>query len=353
MYNIARKEVNNVQIELREQVMPAAGHEAKKQRPQDKKEGSLCQEDFASVMDLANNQISERHKQYPKHNPCLHPPVPDKVPDWQSLVVPNLHLIKGEKAWLAPGTPPGSGNNYHPTVGWQAGAKHLALVQAVNGEVPQGKTELPVLLQGVGMVGKEMVGPEPAYAAALNPAGTGQGKMPADLVLPAKLVDTEVMAVSKDVADMGFAQGETTSSLSARQAATTPVTYFNALSHQLVEKVKLLVSEGRSELEVQLKPEHLGRLKLNLTLEDGVITAKFVVENPKVGQIIETNMAHLRSVLTEAGLKFEQANVSYGGENFSGYNEDRPSFKSFIAGKETEDPLEPIQVPPFGIDLLA
>lgn len=112
------------------------------------------------------------------------------------------------------------------------------------------------------------------------------------------------------------------------QAPTTAVTPgsvpdFQAIAAQIVQHSRMMTAGRRSEMEIQLKPEHLGRLRLKLSLEDGLVTARFAVENPRVGHVIEANLLQLRQVLQDAGLKFHQASVDVGGHSFGGFHQDR------------------------------
>ncbi|KKM12338.1 hypothetical protein SY88_04095 [Clostridiales bacterium PH28_bin88] len=112
------------------------------------------------------------------------------------------------------------------------------------------------------------------------------------------------------------------------QAPTTAVTPgslpdFQAVAAQIVQHSRMMTAGRRSEMEIQLKPEHLGRLHLRLSVEDGLVTARFAVENPRVGQVIEANLPQLRQTMQDAGLKFHQASVDVGGHSFSGFQQDR------------------------------
>lgn len=86
---------------------------------------------------------------------------------------------------------------------------------------------------------------------------------------------------------------------------------------QLIQFSKITVQEGKSQVEIQLKPEYLGKVQLQLTLEEGILTAKFLVENQAVGRMLESNLTDLRQSLQEQGLKFEQVQVEVGTGGFA------------------------------------
>lgn len=81
------------------------------------------------------------------------------------------------------------------------------------------------------------------------------------------------------------------------------------IMEQMVEHIKLNVSDNTSEINLQLKPDHLGKLDLKIVTERGIVTAQFIAENQAVKEIIESNFNQLRDVLQEQGLKVENLEV--------------------------------------------
>ena len=100
---------------------------------------------------------------------------------------------------------------------------------------------------------------------------------------------------------------------------------------QIVEQAKVIVNNGGSEMEVNLKPEHLGKLQLKVTIENDVVTAKFVAESQQVKEIIESNLSQLKRDLQTNGMQVDTILVSVGNqqgnEGFgqASYNGDRTS----------------------------
>lgn len=82
---------------------------------------------------------------------------------------------------------------------------------------------------------------------------------------------------------------------------------------QIMDHAKLMLSGNQSELEMNLKPEHLGKLQLKVFVENQVVTARFTAESQQVKQIIETNLNELRDQLRESGLQVDHLSVSVGG----------------------------------------
>lgn len=88
------------------------------------------------------------------------------------------------------------------------------------------------------------------------------------------------------------------------------------LFSQIVEHAKVVVNNGGSEMEINLKPEHLGKLQLKVTIENDVVTAKFFAESQQVKEIIESNLNQLKRNLQENGMQVDTIMVSVG--NYQG-----------------------------------
>lgn len=96
--------------------------------------------------------------------------------------------------------------------------------------------------------------------------------------------------------------------------------------HQVAEKAKVLVDSDKSEIVIQLKPESLGKIQLQVIHERGEIAAKFMAENEQVKAILESNMQLLRDSLEKNGIDIQNLSVSVGQHNHSndgGNNRDR------------------------------
>lgn len=97
---------------------------------------------------------------------------------------------------------------------------------------------------------------------------------------------------------------------------------------QVVEHAKVVVHDGKSEMTVQLKPENLGKLSLEIVAERGVLVAKFVAESQQVKQIIEANLPQLKDALESQGLNVQGFSVSVGDNSAQ-----REAFEKGVAGQ--------------------
>jgi len=87
------------------------------------------------------------------------------------------------------------------------------------------------------------------------------------------------------------------------------------LLKQVTENARLYLSEEKSEMVITLKPEHLGKLSLEISSEGGVVTAKFYAENQHVKQVIESNLQTLRDSFESLKIPVQELTVSVGGNN--------------------------------------
>ena len=82
------------------------------------------------------------------------------------------------------------------------------------------------------------------------------------------------------------------------------------LFQQIVQKARIAVKAGYPEMEIQLKPDSLGKLKLHIALENGLISARFIAESLQVKHIIEASLPQLKQSLGEQGLQLDRLEVS-------------------------------------------
>jgi flagellar hook-length control protein FliK len=92
------------------------------------------------------------------------------------------------------------------------------------------------------------------------------------------------------------------------------------LMQQIVQQADILLKSDLSEIKMQLKPDFLGKMLIKVTVEDGVVTAKFITENQHVKQMLEANLTSLRQSLEASGMKVEKAEVNVQLANDSGGN---------------------------------
>lgn len=94
---------------------------------------------------------------------------------------------------------------------------------------------------------------------------------------------------------------------------------FTEVATQIADRMEMLVSNRKSEVIVELKPETLGRVKVEVSLRDGVISARLMVENAEVGHLLNSHLGQLKETFQHRGLKLDQLSVHVGtGYDFEG-----------------------------------
>lgn len=80
----------------------------------------------------------------------------------------------------------------------------------------------------------------------------------------------------------------------------------------LIQKIKVYLKRGYSEMRLSLKPESLGSLNLKLAMKDKVLIAKFTVENSAVKEIIENSLNQLKNSFSSLGIDLGEVKVAVG-----------------------------------------
>lgn len=95
------------------------------------------------------------------------------------------------------------------------------------------------------------------------------------------------------------------------------------LFDQILKISEIANNESISELSIKLKPDTLGKLTIRLIMENGGLTARFVAENQKVKETIESNFTELKDALVQKGINIQNLSVSIGNEGKWGYEENQ------------------------------
>ncbi|MCM1493333.1 MAG: flagellar hook-length control protein FliK [Muribaculaceae bacterium] len=85
---------------------------------------------------------------------------------------------------------------------------------------------------------------------------------------------------------------------------------------QIAEQVKVHISEAQSSIEMQLNPENLGKVYLQVTAKEGAVHAQLAAANEAVRQALEVQMAELKESLNQAGVKVDAIEVTVASHEF-------------------------------------
>lgn len=88
------------------------------------------------------------------------------------------------------------------------------------------------------------------------------------------------------------------------------------LIQQIAEQVRVNISEGISSMEMQLNPENLGRIYLQISAKEGSVNATIAAQNEAVKAALEMQVADLKQSLNQAGVKVDAIEVTVAAHEF-------------------------------------
>ena len=96
--------------------------------------------------------------------------------------------------------------------------------------------------------------------------------------------------------------------------------FFNSqtqdIMNQIMDYMRIQLKPGMDQLQMQLHPESLGTVHVQLTNKGGEITAQFQVQNETVKAAIESQIVELKESLRDQGVKVEAVEVTVESNGF-------------------------------------
>lgn len=86
---------------------------------------------------------------------------------------------------------------------------------------------------------------------------------------------------------------------------------------QIVEEIKTLVKGNTTSMELQLHPESLGRVQIQLVAREGAITAQISAQTEAARHAIESQLSTLKESFQNQGLKVEAVEVTLQPQGFN------------------------------------
>ena len=108
------------------------------------------------------------------------------------------------------------------------------------------------------------------------------------------------------------------------------------LIEQFAENVKVSVSEGTSSVEMQLNPENLGKVYLQISSEQGTVRAQIAASEEAVKTALETQVAELRETLQQSGIKVDSIEVTVASHEFE-RNLEQGQSREFEEGQRQQE----------------
>ena len=96
----------------------------------------------------------------------------------------------------------------------------------------------------------------------------------------------------------------------AQEEVIAPREMMSNIVDQVVNHIRIRVLPQTTSMELQLNPESLGRVNLNVTSNNGLATATLTVQNEVAKEALESQLTVLRENLESHGLKVDSVEVN-------------------------------------------
>ncbi|MEG0961554.1 MAG: flagellar hook-length control protein FliK [Lachnospiraceae bacterium] len=100
------------------------------------------------------------------------------------------------------------------------------------------------------------------------------------------------------------------------QTVTQPPIDMQDIFRQVNQMTRVLITQTESSIEMQLNPENLGKIYLQVASKDGIITAHLAAQNEIVKEALESQLVTLRENMNQQGIKVEAIEVTIGTHEF-------------------------------------
>lgn len=117
--------------------------------------------------------------------------------------------------------------------------------------------------------------------------------------------------------------------LAADVAPRAPL-HDTAMLDQIARKMSLTTHKTGDEINIQLSPEHLGKVRVSLEMKEDGMSARIAVENDSVRKQVEENISFLKDALKDQGIQLQGLEVSVDQRHASLFNPDGSNAESFF-----------------------
>lgn len=151
-------------------------------------------------------------------------------------------------------------------------------------------------------------------ASEVNVPGKETGKQ------TEKETSGEEKSFTGDKAFDNFTQSFKTGQTQNTQAAAEVTPHFDVetenIIRQITDYMRGNVTDGVSEMDMQLHPANLGSVHIHLEAKEGVLTAQFTAQNESIKAALESQMIQLKDSFEEQGLTVESIEVMVSSQKF-------------------------------------
>jgi hypothetical protein len=94
--------------------------------------------------------------------------------------------------------------------------------------------------------------------------------------------------------------------------STEDLSFQSNIVQQIVKAAKVRLFETHADMTLRLEPPHLGTIRMNVAVEQGVVTAVLKTSTEAACRILEADLPMLKQSLAEAGIHVDRISVSVG-----------------------------------------
>lgn len=108
-----------------------------------------------------------------------------------------------------------------------------------------------------------------------------------------------------------------------------PIDTKETIKH-IAEQMKFSINNNKNQIKINLKPETLGELTMEIEVIKGALTAKIMVDNYKAKEMIQNNLFQLKEEIKDTGLEIKSFEVFVNnGNDFSKQGREHLNFNQF------------------------
>lgn len=119
-------------------------------------------------------------------------------------------------------------------------------------------------------------------------------------------------------------------------SSVVPNTRPAEIVEQIIEQVRVNINQDNTSMEMQLYPEHLGRIQINVVSKDGVMTARIAAETETARQAIEAGLNNLKESLENQNLKVDAIEVMVSTTGFASSDERQDDYQQQGTGNRSK-----------------
>lgn len=129
-------------------------------------------------------------------------------------------------------------------------------------------------------------------------------------------------------ADIVNQLAEAVNELEDAPASFTSDVQQSEIIRQVIEQIKVISGSDMNRIEVQLYPQHLGRIQIQVMMKNGVMTAQINAETEMAKEAIESQLQQLKESFHEKSIQVEAVEVNVGTSNFQNEQERQDTAKN-------------------------